>query len=57
MNEIKINIEITVDDKVTKEKFGKLSKDVTIGEYRELLLSPILEKTPFQVNKVGMILT
>ena len=51
---VKMTIEITVDDEVTTEKFGKVSEKTTMGEYRELLLEA-LEEAPFQVNKVGLI--
>lgn len=51
---VKMTIEITVDDEVAMEKFGKVSEKTTMGEYRELLLEA-LEEAPFQVDKVGLI--
>ena len=48
---IKLSVEITVDDEVTMKKFGKASKETTIGEYRGLLLEA-LEDAPFQVDQV-----
>lgn len=49
---IKLTVEITVDDEVTMEMFGKTSDKTTMGEYRELLLKS-MEEAPFQVDKVG----
>jgi len=51
---VKMAIEITVEDEVTKERFGKTADKTTMGEYRELLLES-LEEAPFQVDKVGLI--
>lgn len=56
MNEtkVKMTIEITVDDEVTMERFGKPSDKTTMGEYRTLLLEA-LEEAPFQVDNVGLV--
>ena len=51
---VKMTIEITVDDEITMECFGKPADKTTMGEYRELLLES-LEEAPFQVDKVGLI--
>lgn len=51
MNEttVKMTIEITVDDEVTMDKFGKTSDKITMGEYRDMLYEA-LEEAPFSVN-------
>lgn len=51
MNEtkVKLTVELTVDDEVAMDKFGKTADKMTMGEYRELLYEA-LEEAPFQVN-------
>lgn len=51
---VKMTIEITVDDEITIEMFGKTSDKTTMGEYRELLLNA-LEEAPFQVDNIGLL--
>ena len=46
---IKMIMEITIDDELAIEKFGKTSDKVTMGEYREMLYEA-LEEAPFSVN-------
>lgn len=46
---VKLEIEITVDDKVAMDKFGKTADKMTMGEYRKLLYE-YLEEAPFSVN-------
>lgn len=46
---VKMTVEITIDDEVAMEKFGKTSDKVTMGEYRDMLYEA-LEEASFSVK-------